>query len=94
MLAGSNATPEEDEEIRRAEKEFYEKLSEPPKEVDGLKYLLSKHKGEMIDSTIAVEKSAISCRADMGGSDGDGQDVPAISEDNNARPTRKRSRKE
>jgi hypothetical protein len=96
MLAGSNATPADDEEeIRRREKEFFQKLSEPSKVVDGLKYLLSKHKGELLDNSVTAENGDNALRVDMGRSDLDHGDDNEICDDEDVPPRRhgKKSRR-
>lgn len=54
MLAGSRTDLLENEEIQRQEKEFFERLAEPPKTADGLKYLLEKHKAGVIDEEVTA----------------------------------------
>ena len=92
MLAGSACSPNDDDEIRKGEKEFFAKLSEAPKQVDGLRYLISKHKGKILVEGATVEASDHSPRAGMAGSDDDSNQRETSEDDDDWR-ARKRFRK-
>jgi len=90
MLAGSDGLRKEEDEIREGERDFFAKLSEPPKAVDGLRYLLSKHKGEILDANATAKGGD---NAYMEGSDQDEVDAAETSDDDDTRRPSKRSRK-
>jgi len=96
MLAGSTSSPEDDKEIRKREKDFFAQLSATPKHVDGLRYLISKHNGEVLDNGVTGETGDHVDRVGMAGSDADGseEDQRETSDDDDEWRERKRSRKE
>ena len=95
MLAGSTASPEDDDEIRKREKEFFAQLSATPKHVDGLRYLISKHNGEVLDNGVTRETGDHVDLVGITGSDADAsEDQRETSDDDDEWRERKRSRKE